>query len=83
MTITLKREATCRECGAHLARGTRASWYRNGALYGLNCHARVGRRSEPLGLKLSRLDPAGFYTPDGRLIGRTACGCEDYPCCGH
>ena len=38
--------------------------------------------SEPLGLTLSRLNPHGVFTPDGRKIGST-CGCEDYPCCGH
>jgi hypothetical protein len=82
MTITLKREAKCHECGARLAPGTRASWHPNGAVYGLTCHARRPRSGEPLGLKLSRLDPTGFYTPDGRLVGRTACGCEDYRAVG-
>lgn len=85
MTITLNRPATCRECGAHLEPGTRASWYRNGAVYGLNCHAkpaRTGRRYESLGARLSRLDPRGLYTSDGRCIARRACGHEDYPCCG-
>jgi hypothetical protein len=81
MTITLKRAAACRECGANLPVGTRASWYPNGAVYGLDCHAR--RANEPRGLTLSRHDPRGLYTPGGRLIGRTSCGCEDYPCCGH
>ena len=80
MTITLKRAAVCRGCGAHLSPGTRASWYRSGAVYGLNCHT---RGHEPLGQKLSRQDPRGFYTADGRLLGRIHCGCEDYPCCGH
>ena len=37
---------------------------------------------KPLGYILSRQDPYGIYTPDGRKIGST-CGCEDYPCCGH
>ena len=37
---------------------------------------------EPLGLTLSRLNPHGVFTPDGRQIGST-CGCENYPCCGH
>lgn len=42
MVITLKRAGVCRECGAQLPAGTRASWYRNGAVYGLNCHAKNG-----------------------------------------
>ena len=86
MTITLKREGTCADCGAKLNAGTRARWYRDGRTYGFDCHqqaARPARRSEPLGQTYSRLDPGGFYTADGRLLGRTRCGCEDYPCCGH
>lgn len=38
--------------------------------------------SEDLGLTLSRHNPHGVFTPDGRQIGST-CHCEDYPCCGH
>lgn len=38
--------------------------------------------NKPLGYILSRQDPYGIYTPDGRKIG-SICGCEDYPCCGH
>ncbi len=34
------------------------------------------------GMIMSRLNPHGVFTPDGRQIGST-CGCEDYPCCGH
>jgi hypothetical protein len=85
MIITLKRPANCRDCGAQLAAGERANWYRNGAVYGLTCHthrASSGRREEPMGLKLSRLDRTGFYSHDGRLLGRVRCGHEDYPCCG-
>jgi hypothetical protein len=90
MTITLKRAATCAQCGAALPVGARASWYRNGAVYGLTCHARDWKRGgiparagEPLGLTRSRYDKGGLYTPDGRCIARVSCGCEDYPCCGH
>lgn len=87
MTITLRRSATCAECGTELQPGTRASWYRNGAVYGLSCHERKSMRkysrTEPLGLTYSKHDPSGFYTSAGRLIGRVSCGCEDYPCCGH
>lgn len=38
MIITLKRAGTCRKCGADLEPGSRAKWYRNGAVYGLGCH---------------------------------------------
>lgn len=94
MEITLKREATCAECGATLPPGTRARWYRNGAVYGLSCHeqaprgARRGRRGRSSardnspGAIASRLDPTGLYTPDGECIGRASCGHIDYPCCG-
>ena len=34
------------------------------------------------GMLLSRMDPHGLYTQDGRKIG-SSCHCEDYPCCGH
>jgi len=40
-------------------------------------------RREPFGLTMSRLDPGGAYNAAGECIGRIACGCEDYPCCGH
>ena len=40
LTITLRRPATCRQCGAHLPAGSRARWYKNGAVYGLHCHER-------------------------------------------
>ena len=89
MTITLKRAAKCQQCGAELPAGARANWYRNGTVYGLDCHprkprySRTAREDEPLGQTLSRYDPYGAYSSDGRLIGRTSCGCEDYPCCGH
>lgn len=106
MIITLKHEATCRDCGAKLPAGTRARWYRSGAVYGLDCHERTdtqprrrrGRRaqpppagsryydsyadSEPLGQTLSRMDPRGVYTPDGRRVGTFGPRCEDAPCCG-
>lgn len=49
------------------------SWYE---------HCRAEHRDTCPGAVLSRLDPHGIYTPDGRKIG-SSCGCEDYPCCGH
>lgn len=38
MIITLKRDAECKQCGAKLKTGTRARWYRNGDVYGFDCH---------------------------------------------
>lgn len=37
---------------------------------------------EPLGMTMSRYNPHGIFTVDGRQVG-SSCGCEDYPCCGH
>lgn len=44
MTITLKRAAHCKECNAALPAGTRAKWYRNGDVYGIDCHVATERR---------------------------------------
>lgn len=38
MTITLQHEAQCRDCGAVLPAGTKARWFRNGDVYGNDCH---------------------------------------------
>lgn len=42
MIITLKRDGQCKQCGAQLSRGTRARWYRNGDVYGFDCHGGKG-----------------------------------------
>jgi len=68
MTITLKREGTCAECGATLPAGTRAKWYRDGSLYCLGHEdarpyaerieakrERAGRRQEHLEVRAERL----------------------------
>lgn len=93
MTITLKRAGTCKECGTALPAGARANWYRNGDVYGYDCHPRTAQADRPArtsrprwdnaGHYRSSLDPRGLYTADGACIGRMRCGCEDYPCCGH
>ena len=93
MTITLKRPAQCAECGATIAAGTRANWYRNGAVYGYDCHTRTAKADRPArkpyrrwdneGHYRSSLDPSGLYTADGECIGRMRYGCEDYQCFGH
>jgi hypothetical protein len=87
-TMTLTQSAACAQCGAALPAGaTVRGPYRNGAVYGIACHSKApvrrARRDACLGQRLSRYDKGGLYTPDGRLIGRVSCGCEDYPCCGH
>src|SRR4051812_43756016 len=38
MTITLKHDTQCRDCGATLPAGSRARWFRNGDVYGNECH---------------------------------------------
>ena len=38
MTITLKHEATCADCGAVLPAGSKARWFRDGSVYGNACH---------------------------------------------
>ncbi len=92
MIITLTKPATCADCGAELAVGTRARWYRNGRTYGLTCHARTvapedgrtayqrGDRSP--GARASHYDRGGVYSADGTYMGRLGGRCEDAPCCG-
>jgi len=73
MIITLKREGACADCGAVLAAGTSARWYRNGKVYGLTCHparAASGSRWPKRGARAASA-PSTFR-------GR----CEDAPCCG-
>lgn len=97
MIVELQRDGTCAECGAALPAGTRARWYRNGAVYGIDCHPKTGgrgrgaRRRErtayergdrSAGARASHYDRMGVYAADGTKLGST-CGCEDYPCCGH
>jgi len=43
-TITLRYDATCRDCGARLPAGTRARYYKRGFIYGLDCHPRPQKR---------------------------------------
>jgi len=91
-TITLRRPATCAECGADLPAGTQARYYNAHHIYGLDCHDYRPRRRIDYsrrnggftckGELYSNLDPVGIYAPDGTKMGST-CGCEDYPCCGH
>lgn len=49
MTITLKRAGHCRECGKELKAGTRAKWYRNGAVYCAEGHGKGNAAAEPVG----------------------------------
>lgn len=37
-TITLKRPAKCKDCGADLPAGSRARYYGRGQIYGTECH---------------------------------------------
>lgn len=45
MTITLRRPAVCKQCGASIEAGSKAKWYRNGDVYGLDCHTRRNREA--------------------------------------
>lgn len=45
MIITLKRTGKCADCGRELKAGTKAKWYRNGAIYCLDGHN--GKASNP------------------------------------
>jgi hypothetical protein len=88
-TLTLKKPATCADCGAALPAGTKARYYNASHIYGLTCHEqkprnRPARRFANRGHRASHYDPTGFYTADGTLLGRqNARGrCEDAPCCG-
>lgn len=96
MIITLTRDGTCADCGAHLPAGTTAKWYRNGSVYGLTCHPKRARTARSRGRDrtayeqgdrspgaiASHYDRTGVYSVDGERLGSLACGHEDYPCCG-
>lgn len=88
MEITLKRDGTCADCGASLPAGTRARWYRNGTVFGLDCHEKGdarpkrARRGRSAGARASHYDPRGVYSVDGRFLGTAGPRCEDAPCCG-
>jgi len=79
-TISLRRAAKCADCGADLPVGTRAKWYRNGAVYGLTCHERpanLPRRAARAPAWMATVDdPAAFdfgaYVPQPETSG-----CED------
>lgn len=96
MEITLKRDGTCADCGASLPAGTRARWYRNGTVFGLDCHEKGAARSKRRGrertafergdrspgARASHYDRRGVYAPDGAYLGTAGPRCEDAPCCG-
>ena len=47
--ITLKHDAVCADCGTALPAGTKARWFRNGDVYGSDCHRwqiGVGKRQQ-------------------------------------
>lgn len=95
MEITLKRDGTCADCGATLPAGARARWYRNGRVFGLDCHEpakrlkRAGRERSAFergdrsaGARASHYDRRGAYALDGTYLGTAGPRCEDAPCCG-
>lgn len=96
IAITLKRDATCADCGATLLAGTLARWYRDGRVFGLTCHQpsvaspKRTRRTRTAyergdcspGAVASHYDRRGAYTADGTYLGHGGPRCEDAPCCG-
>ena len=93
--ITLKYDATCKDCGAHLEAGTLARYYGKGRIYGIGCHAdnrsadRAPRALSEFELEnwqpgriASHYDPVGAYSVDGTYLGKSGPRCEDAPCCG-
>ena len=84
--ITVKFRGSCAECGASIAAGDRAHWggAGSGVVVCLDCGGGFSPDGDnSAGAAASRRDPGGYYSVDGRLMGRESCGCEDYPCCGH
>ena len=71
MTITLKREAVCAQCGAKLEAGQEARWYRNGAVYGLACHPQITkpRASKRAVIRRDRGEVAQAATPAAKYAG--------------
>lgn len=80
-TITLKYDARCKQCGAHLPSGTEARYYKRGFIYGLSCHEdtrntrRRWNQQEPLRLNqqmpiVLHEGPDGVWTTDdsGNII---------------
>ena len=93
--ITLKRDATCKDCGAHLPAGSQARYYGYGKIYGIGCHTKAKPNSHgpralteqemenwSAGRIASHYDPVGAYAHDGTYLGKTGPRCEDAPCCG-
>ena len=88
--ITLKYDATCRDCGEYLEPGDRAKYYGPGKVYGVDCHD-IGPKLATTDYALenwcegriaSHYDPHGAYAPNGTYLGKTGPRCEDAPCCG-
>lgn len=89
MTIKTKYNGTCGSCGTRIYAGTTTQYKKSVGIYCLECPVPSARKANrasggyrPAGYYASKADPRGLYTPDGRCIGRMACGHEDYPCCG-
>ena len=89
MIITTKYNGTCSSCSCAIPAGSRANYQKSVGVYCPTCPAPARKRStprrasyRPAGYYTSLRDPRGLYAPDGRMIARVACRCEDYPCCG-
>lgn len=92
MLITTKYPGTCSSCSCAIPAGSRANYQKLLGIYCPTCPTpkRNGKATSqrrrasyrPAGYYASLRDPRGLYAPDGRMIARVACRCEDYPCCG-
>jgi hypothetical protein len=92
MLLTTKYPGTCGSCGASISAGSLANYQKLLGIYCPTCPTpkRKGKATgqrlyspyRPAGYYASKADPRGLYTPEGRCVGRMACGHEDYPCCG-
>ena len=65
-TITLRRDDTCRDCGAELPAGSRARYYGRGQSYGLSCHEATPEQREQRRAagRARRLARGGFLSPE-------------------
>ena len=61
-TITLKYNATCRDCGTKLAAGERARYYGRGRVYGTECHEQKPQRQTATQRASADIHPWGILS---------------------
>ena len=75
-TITLKRKGRCHDCGAILQPGTRARWYRSGAVFGLTCHG-TGKSTPYAGDGKTRASAEDYPCSDMGYEDQCAAACGE------